>query len=242
MKKIRNILVLLLSMSGVFTSCEEDYTYYEDSKTTVHFKYKEGENDMKLSFITHVDGKPIERAFPLEIAGYASDRDRTVELEIVDENTTAVKDVHYNLPDRLTFRGGRYHDTLKITFYNTDPVLENEERRLYIRIKANDDFDNGIHYLQHLDIHFTNEVQEPVCWGNRNVYSYMYYYFGTYSKMKHRYILVSNGIEELPDRYISSFEDRVKFNNWSIIANNYFRDNVVLENPNDPNSRIMPWK
>ena len=242
MKIVRNILVLFVSICGICTSCEMKYSYYDKGKTTVHFKYKEGENDMKLSFATHVDGKPIERVFPLEIAGYASEKERSVELEIVDEYTTAIKDVHYSMSEKLIIRDGHYHDTLKITFYNTDPVLDSEERRLYIRIKANDDFDNGIHYLQHLDIRFTNEVQEPTCWGTFDVYTYMYYYFGTYSKMKHRYILMANGIEELPDHYIYEFEDRVMFNNWGIIANNYFRDHVVLEDPNDPNSRILPWK
>jgi hypothetical protein len=241
MKTISQLITLAL-LAVAWTGCDNDsYKYYTEESCTLHFNFPDQQRDSVVySFIKYTDGQGIEVKLPLEIAGYASDRDRHYRLRVVADSSTAQEGLHYApLEEQFVFKANRYHDSARIVFYNTDEVLSRSPRRLYLEIESTGDFDTGIWYKQRADIRFANIVREPLTWAgtayNRKCF---YFYFGDYSKEKHVRILQQTGMEEFPDVWPDGEEHVALFMQYALVMNKYFTENVILDENGD---RIEPW-
>jgi hypothetical protein len=246
---IRLFALSLLAAAVTGQGCDDDsYKYYTREKCTLHFDLPERQQDSVVySFIKYTDGTGIEVKLPLEIAGYASERDRYYRLRVVADSSTAREGVHYEpLEERYAFRANRYHDSARIVFYNTDEELTRSTRRLYVEIEATDDFATGIWYKQRADIRFANIVRKPLIWDDENGMDFynthcLAFYFGDYSKVKHVCILQQTGLDEFPDVWPGDATATATliatFTHYGLIMNKYFTDNVVYDENGD---RIEP--
>ncbi|HVW62041.1 MAG TPA: DUF4843 domain-containing protein [Puia sp.] len=124
---------------------------------------------------------------PLKIIGTATGADRKVSVEAVADSTTAMEGKNYKLLPAV-IRAGRYKDSLAVLVMKT-PALDSTEVRLLLRISASSDLQPGVKERDTYLVKINNILTKPDNWDGL-----LTLFFGTYSKVKYRFIIDVTGI------------------------------------------------
>ncbi|MCY4780734.1 DUF4843 domain-containing protein [Sphingobacterium sp. UT-1RO-CII-1] len=143
-------------------SCEKSNPIAFKSKPALVFGQRVvSENKITYSFL----GNPLDQGevrIPIRIVGFPEDRDRSYELEVVMDTITNAKPELYTIPQGL-LKAGVVVDTLSIKVRKTEDLNESVAD-LYLRVKANEEFDRGVIERQYFKVSWSNQAIMPT-WG-----------------------------------------------------------------------------
>lgn len=237
MKKIYKplcaIWILLLAIA-----CDDNQEKFYSGEPSLYLDLTNTQLDSIVSSFMNVSEDRIVIELPVVLSGYAVDKDRSFRLKVDTEKSTAIVGKHYQaLEEQYTIEKGKYSVNVPVTLLY-DRELDSVTVRLLLRLETTDEFSAGVPYRQQVMIVSSNLLPaiNPVNWNG--FYSY---YFGEYSKVKHRYIL---SVLKLNDTM--HFEDVMEWykvpsylkSAYSIEMNNFFANNNI---PDENGNRIEPW-
>jgi hypothetical protein len=116
------------------------------------------------------------------ISGNTSDSDRTVKI-VIDPSTTA-SPLEYSFPNTAVIKAGTFSTVIPVTVKKSSR-LDDRTVKLVVKLESNEDFETSERSVYRFV--WTNDVVRPSTWD-----SWMWRYFGNYSKVKHRLIISSN--------------------------------------------------
>ena len=138
-KSVWAVLALL-----AFTACsEDDYKLYDiTQKDNVFFDYK-NEKNVNDSVISYNFGYDFANEhiveIPVSLMGMPSDKDRTIALKVVADETEMVEGTHYVI-DRALLRANRVEDTVRVKLLRPDdPTFQERALALRLEIVTSDD-------------------------------------------------------------------------------------------------------
>ena len=114
-----------------------------------------------------------------KIAGQVTDNDREFKLEVNPARTTA-EPAEYTVPTTLVIKAGTVSSNIPVTLKRTARIAS-RSIRLSLRALRNDNFDVTANSV--FNFVWTDDVVQPVGWTT--------FYWGKYSKVKHRLLLTS---------------------------------------------------
>lgn len=144
------------------SSCEKSEPSSFSSRPALVFGQKRvNENKETYSFL----GSPLvqgEVRIPIRIVGFPEDRDRIYELEVVTDTITNASPELYSIPVGV-LKAGLMVDTLSIEVRKS-AELDESVAELYLRVKANEEFDRGVVERQYFQVSWSNQAIMPT-WG-----------------------------------------------------------------------------
>ena len=163
MKYLHNIWIGIgLGLTALLTGCEKSEPTAFRSKAAVVFDYFPSVgNKITYSFLGNGDDEYVVR-IPVIINGFPEDRDRTFEVEVIQDTITDATASHYRIVPGI-IRAGNVKDSLLLTVKKT-PDLNDKIVNLYLRVKPTEDFDRGIIERQYFQGAWSNQAIMPT-WG-----------------------------------------------------------------------------
>ncbi len=178
-------LVLLL----ITYSCDQKIDNMYEGKSRIQFMYYTLDYNKKMvpitkqtfSFGMRPDNVEADTAkIIVEYLGTPSDVDRSYNVNIFKDSTTAVEGTHYKkFEKKQIFKAGKLRDTLKILVYRKDlssSFTNPQDVLLGLELEASDDFDLGMRDGLRATLHINNYLSEPVWWSSSLRYDYIGFY------------------------------------------------------------------
>ncbi len=188
MKKIINIALLIF----LFASCShEEVMKYGDAKY-IHFT----ENDTKeirFSFATKPGIDNYELEIPVTLIGLALNESQEYTISIDTKETTASSST-FEIPTQV-FSKGVYEDKIRLTLNKTAEL--SNEKKIVLKIVANDIFELGPMNFTTKTIYVSNIMSEPAWWAD-----YEDAFFGVYSDAKYSEFIKATDISDLSEMSI----------------------------------------
>ena len=229
-----SLVALLLVM---FSSCEQDVNNFA-GKEGIYFNATDGSIDsLYFSFlgkISDVDTINI----PVKVMGNALSTDGTYKVVIDEEKTTAVEGVHYKkLEESYVFPANKFGTDFKLIVNRDDPALLTEDRMIALKLIPSENFDLGYSNRVNLRVFITNRLIKPSYWD-----TYLYIYFGEYSKVKHNIAINIQGhdfpvLESEAKSAAKGFGSTYWMVQGRAVCNYIIQNDVNDENGN----KIYPW-
>lgn len=207
MKQIVRCLYILLPVALLWsTGCKKENISaegtYQDAVYFAHSSYDQNIDSLSFSFISLPDSVKLDTVWlPVRIAGKTTSRDRQITLTVVDTATTATAGTHYKLLDYHLPKDS-FNTNLGIVLYRTAD-LQDTVVQLTVQLQPNSDFPvqvkdttsaNGRLVTDNVyRIRFSDQLIKPTNWD-----SFLVYLFGTYSKVKYRFIIEATGRTDFP--------------------------------------------
>jgi len=161
MKYLENILCIL-GLTIFLSGCEKSEPMSFNAKPAVVFDFRNAtDNKVSFSFLGK-SGEVGEVRIPVIINGFPEDRDRPFEVEVVTDTITDATASDYKIESGI-IHAGRMKDTLLLKVFKT-AELETKVVNLYLRVKANEEFERGIKEKQYYQISWSNQAIMPT-WG-----------------------------------------------------------------------------
>lgn len=211
------------------TACEKDLELYSDPTCRLNFYYADAKQVSNFkdemartnySFVYAGEGIQQDTIWmEVESMGFVADHDRTIALEQVDTAgvTMAVGGKHYvafNDPSMAPYYvmpAGKARTKLPVVLLR-DESLSEQTVVLKLRIKPNENFQQGYDVFQTRVIEFTNRLSMPTNWekgypiSGMEAYfpmyaNYLYYYIGRWGQVKHQFLIDQTG-QKWDDDYI----------------------------------------
>lgn len=195
--KTTNIFVIGLLMLVAVIGCSEEDGFDYAGGAQVYFERVAGSgtaDSTTYSFAVRDNDLQFDVIeIPLVVTGKSVDYNREVNLVVVDEKTTAVRDVDYTM-EKVVIAAGDGKAVLKIKVNRTED-LKSEERVIFLQILPSEGLgvDVDTTWLDY-KVKINDILTKPARW----IYECQPY-FGTYSKVKYRYIIDVLGIWDFPD-------------------------------------------
>lgn len=191
MKKILNLVVLLFMCSGLFYACKknvQDKEFKDVNRINIEGLSTESPvgDSVMLSFAVYPT-TVTEYSLTLvgRVAGTISDKDRVFKVEVDPAKTTADAS-EYVLPSSFVIKAGTVVTNIPIKLKRSARIA-NRSVRLSLKISKNDNFDVGKKTA--FNFVWTDDVVLPQNWTT--------FYWGKYSKVKHRLMLASTPYTDL---------------------------------------------
>ena len=161
MKYLNKVLGLFV-ISLLFIGCEESEPTSFQAKPAIVFDYQtEASSKATFSFLGK-SGNEGEVKIPVIINGFAEDRDRKFEVEVVTDTITDASATGYKI-EQGVIKAGKLKDSLHVKLYKSEEI-ETKVVNLYLRVKANDEFERGIREKQYYQLSWSNQAIMPT-WG-----------------------------------------------------------------------------
>ena len=169
-------------------SSDEDFFYRDEARIRLVGPeiWTAGSDSLTFSFVTTAAGT-TEMAMDVEaqIMGSAADHDRTANIAVVSDKTTATADL-YQLPTAVTIPAGQAKATFQVILKRAD-VLATKSVRLRIAVEPSADFQKGVNEEDHLIFIWNDQISKPKNWAQLEEF------FGEYSDTKYRFMLENAG-------------------------------------------------
>lgn len=225
----KNIL-LFVSVILLFAACVDNEKLMFESSPNIIFEADSAE----FSWMSHpVD--MFEYKVKCKLVGQKLSKSKEFTAEIVNEKTTAEEGVNYmDFSSKFTWPADTFEYELPVKLINNDFDLETNPVYLTIRLKGADGLGTNFDGPLEFKINITANYIKPPYWDKYN----LSYYFGEYSKVKHRIIISFMGKDFPIEQMDWKHEGAV----WKMMGrsdiNQYFIDNTVK----DENGNIIePW-
>ena len=208
-KKIGVMCLVVLSI----TACETKETMVYEGKDVIYFSQalERRLDSIPISFafdLENVIGKIVD--VKVQVQGYTKSYDRIAQLEILDDQTTAIEGVHFNLPKEIVILKDSVYADIPVEFIRTDD-METEIFNLKFKLVPNDHFETTLTGDQtssnsktsrpvvydEFEISVSDQLVEPSIWNR-----FMVYYLGDFSRKK---IYLFAEVNEIPVPDFSRF-------------------------------------
>jgi len=182
------LAVVAASIIGLLSCKKAEQKIYTDA-SRAYFATDSLINGQKDSLTYSFAIKPDSRMrdtvyIPLRVLGLAAPTSRTV--KIVATGGTAIAGTHYNIISQK-IRAGRVKDSVMIEMLKT-PDLKTHTVSLQLQIVDGGDLSPGIKELTKYKLKINNILTKPDNWNG-----IVGYFFGSYSQVKHRFIIEVTG-------------------------------------------------
>lgn len=227
-------------------SCEEKLNVWQDKQSRIHF----GEIDKN-----DVLSEPIEYSFVylapnimrdtlyvrVNTSGFSTNYDRqiAIEQEKIDTVDNAVAGVHYvdfnseESKQVLFMPKDSISALLPIVLLRSESIAD-KKFTLKIKMKMNEYFDLGVITKLERIITISDYLTKPTLWNS----DYEKKYFGTYSQVKHRFMIVTSGKNFDNDYFLNEIGNDTDLKE-------YFRDlfrKKLAEYNSNPENPDIPLK
>ena len=169
-------------------SSDEDFFYRDEARIRLVGPeiWTAGSDSLTFSFVTTAAGT-TEMAMDVEaqVMGPTTDRDRTTNITVVSDKTTASADL-YQLPTTVTIPAGQAKAKFQVVLKRAS-VLETKSVRLRIAVEPSADFQKGVNEQDHLTFIWNDKISKPKNWAELEEF------FGAYSDTKYRFMLENAG-------------------------------------------------
>ena len=167
--KLLCLLAVSLLLAG---ACSRNYLEYDTNlKDGVYLR---GRDSVQYSFGIEVQGT-YDYLLGVALVGMPADRDRKIEIEVVDTATTAREGIHYEMQDDGILKAGEVSKMIRITLIrDKDTTLAERPVTLTVRLNENENFRLLPGMLSRVTLTFSDQVQSRPVWWKEN-------YLGPYS-------------------------------------------------------------
>lgn len=205
MNYIKSILFLSLSLL-LWTSCENDGFYYQD-EARIRLEgpkiWALDTDSIEFSFLTYpAEFTEIQIDIEACIMGPVTDYDRTANLTVDKDRTTATSDL-YTVPTSVVIPANTNKATFPVTLKRV-ALLQEKTVRLYVGVIPSEDFAVGNNERNHILFIWNDILSMPKNWDSLKEH------FGEYSNVKYRFMLNNAG-------GVSSFDTETM--SWSMLHN-----------------------
>jgi hypothetical protein len=200
-KNIQYLLIPVLA-GCLLTACKKSELTSYTQPDMIYF-YKENYNlnrdSTVYSFAIKPDGLMVDTVkVPLRIMGLAAGYDRSVNIQIVADSSTALPEQYTLLPTSV--KAGSYTANVQLVV-NRTPALKTNDVRLLLAIDTSGDFLPGVYNSaaspssgggsRRYPVRINDFLTKPSNWD-----SFQTYYFGAYSQVKYKLIIDVTGRSE----------------------------------------------
>ncbi|WP_207512628.1 DUF4843 domain-containing protein [Longitalea luteola] len=186
----------------LFTACKKsELTSYTQPGMVYFYKdhYDPDKDSIVYSFAIKSNALQADTIkIPLRIMGAAADYDRSVNIQVVTDSSTATPDHYTILP--TVIKAGEYTTNVSLLVYRK-PDLKSNELRLLLEVAASDDFQPGIYNSAsgasmgggsvRFPVRINDYLTKPLNWD-----TFMVFYFGSYSQVKYKIVIDVTGRTE----------------------------------------------
>ncbi len=226
------IIKILLIAPFVFSACQENDRVLYSEKDAVQFSHFQSDSVIYSFAATAKEIDTVD--IKIALLGQAQDYDRSYSVRVIDESSTAQKDLHYSaLEKEYVMQANSFEATLPIILHSSDPVLKDSVFRIGIEVVQSEDFDIGVQERLKYFVYVTNQLSKPALWDD-----FLQYPFGPYSQTKHRYFIELYGIDFPATREEYTSQSGL-WRSYGVYLNDFFIENYPIVDE-DGNS-IEPW-
>ncbi|MBP1617129.1 MAG: hypothetical protein H6Q14_956 [Bacteroidetes bacterium] len=184
--------IALLATMLLAAACQNDGFYYQDVprvRIVGPSSWTLGTDSLQFSFVTYpADTTEKQLNVTLWVMGNATEYDRTANLEVLTDKTTASADL-YRVPASVVIAAGANSATFPVILKRA-ASLQQTTARLYIAVQKSADFEVGISSQDHLLLKWNDILSKPSNWTS------LQEFFGSYSDVKYRFMINNAGISE----------------------------------------------
>ena len=171
-------------------SCAQDEDFFYQDQPRVRLVgeniWAVGTDSVTFSFVAYAsDVTEQEIKVDAQIMGDVAQRDRTVNLIVVADKTTADAS-QYTVPSQVTIPSGAAKATFPVVL-KRDASLQTKSVRLYLKVADSADFLTGVNEENHIVFIWNDVLSKPNNWPDLEPF------FGTYSDTKYRFMLTNSG-------------------------------------------------
>lgn len=160
MKNFSYALLLVAIIGLSIAGCKKSDPIAFQGKSSIVFD-KKLTNSLSYSFLVNPENEVVVK-IPMLINGFATETDRSFEVEVVTDTITTAKPDQYIIQPSV-IRAGHYRDSLLLTLKKTE-ALETSVAHLYLRVKENNEFERGVIESQYYQVSWSNQAIMPT-WG-----------------------------------------------------------------------------
>ena len=187
---MKKALYLATAALMTLASCSSDEDFFYRDEARIRLVGPEiwtvGSDSLTFSFVTTAAGTTeMPMDVEAQIMGPVADRDRTANITVVSDKTTASADL-YQLPTTVTIPAGQAKATFQVVLKRAS-VLETKSVRLHIAVEPSADFQKGVNEQDHLTFIWNDQISKPKNWAQLEEF------FGEYSDTKYRFMLENAG-------------------------------------------------
>ena len=184
-----SFIIYSLLFSMTFTSCasDEDFFYQDEPRVRLvgDYIWAVGTDSISFSFVSYPNATEQTFSVDAQIMGNTADRDRTANISVDTQKTTADASL-YTVPQTVIVPAGQTKGTFQVTI-RRDASLLQKTARLCIKVADSSDFKTGVNEENHLTIIWNDILSKPNNWADLEPF------FGTYSNTKYRFMLENAG-------------------------------------------------
>ncbi|MCR5131659.1 MAG: DUF4843 domain-containing protein [Prevotella sp.] len=181
-----SLLFPLFSLLLTGCSTDEDFFYQDEPRVRLvgEKTWAAGTDSVTFSFVTYPQDT-IEKTIYVDaqIMGEVADRDRTVNITVDAEKTTAATS-QYVVPQSVTVPSGQASGRFAVVL-KRDASLETKTVRLYLKVAESADFKVGVNEENHISFIWNDILSKPKNWDELESF------FGAYSNVKYRFMLLN---------------------------------------------------
>ncbi len=175
-KRIAVVLTVSIALLSI-TNCKQLELEPYSSKSALYIANEcpetgaTGIDSAFVTFFTAPTATELEVPFVVSLIGNIPESDLEYEIEVIDSLTTALSG-EYRIPNKLIFRAGMVHDTLRLIVLKSDR-LSTQDVKLSIRIKENENFNLGYFGKLTAGVRYNNIKVMPDWWDDVVVSVYL---------------------------------------------------------------------
>lgn len=244
--KIKYVCLPVL-FAWLITACRKsELTGYSQPDMIYFYKdfYNADKDSIVYSFAIKPNGLVADTVkIPMRIMGLASDYDRTVNIQMVADSSTALAQQYTILPTIV--KAGMYTTNVPLLVKRM-PELKTKDVRLLLEVAASDEFLPGVYNSTPSASRGGGSVRFPVRINDfltkpSNWDSFITYYFGAYSQVKYKLAIDVTGRTQ----FLTSGEDPVTSSQmtfFKILCRNYLIDYNATNTPlKDENGTLVTF-
>ncbi|WP_164974238.1 DUF4843 domain-containing protein [Filimonas effusa] len=192
------LLYLLIAVMGL-ASCSKEIGSYNDEPRVYFFERGKDLNQTRItfrsfSFLTYPSNVVTDTALiKVKIMGNTSSHNRVVRGRTIATGTTATEGVHYDFVNGV-IPADSIWGYLPVVLRRTSDI-RTKSITLNVGIAATQDFKPGVVEDSTFTLTWSENVVKPSNWDG--IIS-LGYYFGTYSDVKWRFIILTTGVQSFP--------------------------------------------
>ncbi|MDR1415034.1 MAG: DUF4843 domain-containing protein [Odoribacteraceae bacterium] len=167
MKKYHLVIVAAI----LATACAEASKEMFRANAAIHFKMPAGDTTLITrgdtiiySFAFDPVATRREICIPVELIGFAADRDRTYRVLLTPDTNTREGDHHLPVNPLQTLPAGKTTDSLRVTFLRA-PDMQQSVRKIHLAIRDGGDLAAGTRERLTVTIQVSDILQRPAWWN-----------------------------------------------------------------------------
>jgi hypothetical protein len=189
MKRISIVHIIVAGILVLVAACSEAEKELFHAPDAIYFRMPEGDTSLVVREDTVVysfafDPDSITRreiCIPVEIIGFASNRDREYLVEVIHVGDAREGVHHDTIRPVQVFRAGRTRDSLRVVLFRTADTRQ-QAKKIGLRVRPGGDFIEGVRECLFVTIQVSDILERPTWWNDY----WNPYFGGTYDPQIYR--------------------------------------------------------